>query len=196
MLLVKRPCVQPNAAPTVWLFSCACRRSCTTLARTDIYLSHWLVLCCIFWEWRAANRRICDYWLAPLATFSPRTMLMYLRYTEDGSEGQPNKGAFNDFDDEVCASPLLVITTCVTTVTAVTDAVAHRFPVHFQSCGSPDAHWSPSSSARPRAIACPRSRITRHPSIFGRPPYSCPTTRCLSRRSTTTRRAWATRSCS
>ena len=41
-----------------------------------------------FWEWRAANRRLCDWWVQPLMS-APRVLLIWLRfYQEEGALGK------------------------------------------------------------------------------------------------------------
>ncbi len=39
-----------------------------------------------FWEWRAANRRLVDYWIQPLA-LNPRAFLLWMRFSNISSAG-------------------------------------------------------------------------------------------------------------
>jgi hypothetical protein len=40
-----------------------------------------------FFEWRAANQRLCDFWIVPLSAFSPRILRAYARWNTISFEG-------------------------------------------------------------------------------------------------------------
>lgn len=47
------------------------------------------------WDWRVANRRLCDWWILPLASYAPEILLLWSRYHGDSS------GALGTLDSEL-----------------------------------------------------------------------------------------------
>lgn len=57
------------------------------------------------WDWRLANRRLCDWWIMPLASYAPEVLLIWSRYHNPS-------GALGILDDELDqAGPLWFWTT-------------------------------------------------------------------------------------
>ena len=58
------------------------------------------------WDWRLVNRRLCDWWVMPLASYAPEVLLVWSRYHSEPS------GALGMLDDELDqAGPLWFWTT-------------------------------------------------------------------------------------
>jgi len=47
-----------------------------------------------FFEWRAANQRLCDFWIVPLMTLSPRSLRIWAKLTSISDDS-----AIDDYDD-------------------------------------------------------------------------------------------------